>query len=229
MEHLNFIFAANCIIRNVKLPSFAAHTNGRVYSDMFTDGLVRLLSGSKIELHPQDKAIYYKENKERKKSQWDIFNPICPDSIDGIMWSPYTDCVSFVPQARSLDYGSFYPYVHSSIYKTFGYTGGLSENIIISVWKDFINITKDIPKKGLFIYPTDFIDDCDSTHLRNKTRVDGLQACAVDLFAKAGWKLFKPSEPIKISNDNWWAHLTDDSISNMTHEAMDYMFKRELI
>ena len=166
---------------------------------MSTEGILRLLTGDGIRLHPDDLAKVRSQYPALPEctGRW---NPINPTRIKAILWTPVTDATFLYPAARCED-RTVYP-IHDGFLNGIIGAGhaAMSYQTLYALWADLNKVTESIPFRAIIQYPTDHLDKPDW-----KERIDRAQFVAEAVLSD--WEVFAP-EPDLTGMDGYWAHYS---------------------
>ena len=202
----------NCIANGAAVPPniemWRCHVHGGTITSasnqISTEGIIRLLNGEKLELHPADKKLL-KTNKAEIQENLSILELPDIDYLTHVLWSPYFDQVGRHTSARCSD-NTVYPFVPIQISQNFDAAWRLfAKPVVYAMWREFIRLTRWIPNRAMILYPVGHMHE--STI---KQRMIEMNDKAKQIFDNCGWQIFEVENPAQETCDGsaWFGHLT---------------------
>jgi len=227
------LVSTNCIINGLNVPENmelwrTMVSGGKVTSpsnQIITEGLIRLLSGEVLDIHPEDKAMLG-SNGIKIEDRDRILRLDDPDYLTHILWSPYMDQVGKQTTIRCQD-GTAYPYLPVEVRPYYTPVKYFAKSAIYAYWREFIRLTRWIPNKAVVLYPTNHMHDS-----QMKSRLDETNAAARKLFSANGWRIYTVDNPIQgtINGVRYFGHMTLDSrqamLTGMENNFLKYRVRR---
>lgn len=199
------------------------------FVNMRTEGILTLLSGQELALHPEDKATLFSsgawqdfvretlgadtyENFER----FGTFTPLTVRQQDTFLWTPFVDCNCSLSQARCTN-GQPYPYVPHPMKDVFPSATRTNLATVEHNWQQMINALSHVQHKGVVLYPT---DNTQPTQAELARRNNNYNARAKEIFSAQGWHIFTINPEPK-PNDSYWGHFSSRALSALHQEIAD--------
>lgn len=193
------VAATNCIAYETKIDPSKLYRS-QFHHSLLTDALLRLFKGETLQPATETDHRYH-------------FKPIDLKTVDAIVWTPFIDQAGYYPNTTNYD-GKTYPYSDPEMCKKYGISSRVPLEVVFTWWTELHQITKNIPKKIILIYPSTFLTDETPTKKQYKERIEESTIRAKQIFND--WTLLSVTHPVQ--SGNWWAHFTVESRRNLLDE-----------
>lgn len=230
----NYSFA-NCLL--YKAP-YLTHIGTLSVSvlNMRTEGILRLLSGEAIRMHPEDKAALmrsavwtdfvkrYNAAHDPRLPVFDVFEPLSVKPDDGFLWSPFSDTLCSFTVARCTD-GLPYPCLMDPVNIFFRHTTRTDLAHCETQWLRLADRLSHVRRKAVILYPPDTIAPPAFTPEKAaelRAHVNAYNARAVELLAPLGWTVIAPSR-VSCPDGAYWAHYSPEVIAEVKERVAKFL------
>ena len=176
-----------------------------------TEGIIRLLTGTPIRMHPNDLA------KMPADYNTQPVDPIDIREAKAVIWSPMADAWPQHCGTARCDDGSIYPIVSAEVRAA---CGVFDFKVLVSelrcFWLEFIRLTADVPKRLFVGMNTELLFSGEF-----RTHVTNVLCAASEEFARAGWAYATPRPDI--GPDGYWLHHTTAEIARFHDQVRRYI------